>query len=89
MKPADFEKVWQRAKGEIRMMFGKLLEEDIPKIGNSFEKLVEAIHKRYGDAKDVAEEKVTHFLEKYREPAPEHPAPPRGPAAERGTTGAK
>jgi uncharacterized protein YjbJ (UPF0337 family) len=49
---------WQQAKGELKVNFGKLTDDDITRIGGERDKLVGRLQELYGISKEEAEQRV-------------------------------
>ncbi|MCA1766211.1 MAG: CsbD family protein [Desulfobulbaceae bacterium] len=52
---------WQQAKGNVRVQWGKLTDDDLEVIAGNRDKLVGKIQERYGIAKEEAEEQVKKY----------------------------
>ena len=53
---------WEQLKGEARVKWGKLTNDDIDQIEGQREKLVGKLRERYGLARDRAERDVDEWL---------------------------
>lgn len=53
---------WQQLKGEARIKWGKLTDDDLDQIEGQREKLVGKLRERYGLARDRAERDVDDWL---------------------------
>jgi uncharacterized protein YjbJ (UPF0337 family) len=53
---------WQQLKGEARVKWGKLTDDDMDQIEGQREKLVGKLRERYGLARDRAERDVDEWL---------------------------
>lgn len=49
---------WNQMKGRVREQWGKLTDDDLDKVGGSYERLVGKIQERYGVAKEKAKDMV-------------------------------
>jgi uncharacterized protein YjbJ (UPF0337 family) len=49
---------WQQAKGELKVQFGKLNDDDLTRIGGERDKLVGRLQELYGISKEEAETQV-------------------------------
>lgn len=56
---------WKQLKGQIKIWWGNLTDDDIAKIDGKRDKLVGALQERYGYGKERAEDEVTRRLEAY------------------------
>ena len=54
--------IWHQVKGEAKVQWSKLTDDDITRIDGEQEKLVGAIQQRYGYGKERASEEVDNFL---------------------------
>ena len=54
--------IWHQVKGEAKVQWSKLTDDDIARIDGEQEKLVGAIQQRYGYGKERAAEEVDNFL---------------------------
>ena len=53
---------WQQLKGEARIQWGKLTDDDLDQIQGNAEKLAGKLQERYGYAKDQAHKEVDDFI---------------------------
>jgi len=53
---------WQQLKGEARIQWGKLTDDDLDQIQGNAEKLAGKLQERYGYAKDEAHKEVDDFI---------------------------
>ena len=53
---------WQQLKGEARIQWGKLTDDDLDQIQGNAEKLAGKLQERYGYAKDQAQKEVDDFI---------------------------
>lgn len=56
---------WKNLRGQAKEQWGKLTDDDLDQIDGKFDQLVGSIQKRYGIAREEAEEQVDHFLHEY------------------------
>jgi uncharacterized protein YjbJ (UPF0337 family) len=57
---------WNQLKGEARIHWGKLTDDDWNQIAGQRDKLVGKLQERYGIAREEAEQQVNKFMEKVR-----------------------
>ena len=57
---------WNQLKGQLKIWWGNLTDDDIAKIDGQRDKLVGALQERYGYAKERAEQEVTRHLDEYQ-----------------------
>lgn len=61
MNKDTLEGKWHEIKGKIKTKWGKLTDDDIAQVNGKREELLGKIQKRYGYAKDKAEEELSSF----------------------------
>jgi uncharacterized protein YjbJ (UPF0337 family) len=52
---------WRQLKGEAKVKWGRLTDDEIDQVDGNAEKLVGLIQERYGYARDRAEKEVSEF----------------------------
>ncbi|KIH76685.1 Uncharacterized conserved protein YjbJ, UPF0337 family [Geoalkalibacter ferrihydriticus] len=52
---------WNQLKGEIKIQWGKLTDDDLDRIEGNRDKLVGKIQERYGKTKEEAEREVDKY----------------------------
>ena len=53
---------WKEIKGEAKQKWGKLTDDDLAQVGGKEEQLLGLLQKRYGYAKEKAEEEYKGFM---------------------------
>ena len=53
---------WQQLKGEARIQWGRLTDDDLDQIQGNAEKLAGKLQERYGYAQEQANKEVDEFL---------------------------
>lgn len=53
---------WQQLKGEARIQWGRLTDDDLDQIQGNAEKLAGKLQERYGYAQEQAKNEVDEFL---------------------------
>ncbi len=53
---------WQQLKGEARVQWAKLTDDDLEQIEGNSEKMVGKLQERYGYARDEAQRELDNFL---------------------------
>jgi uncharacterized protein YjbJ (UPF0337 family) len=53
---------WQQMKGEAKIQWGKLTDDDLMSIGGQKDKLIGKVQERYGYAKEEAQRRVDEWL---------------------------
>ena len=51
-----FEGKWKQIRGQARIWWGKLTDDDVEKVGGNYEKLIGVLQEKYGYTKEQAEE---------------------------------
>ena len=57
-----FQGKWKQLKGEARVKWGKLTDDDFDQIEGNAEKLIGKVQERYGIARDQASRDVDNWL---------------------------
>ena len=52
---------WKIMKGKVKEKWGKLTDDDITEINGKKEQLIGKLQKKYGYAKDMAEDKINEW----------------------------
>ena len=58
---------WKQFKGDIKVRWGKLTDDDLDVVDGRRDQLVGSIQKRYGIAKEQAEDQLDKYLESQKE----------------------
>ena len=58
---------WKEMKGEVKAKWGKLTDNDLTEIEGIEERLLGLLQKRYGYAREKAEEEYKRFMSRYGE----------------------
>lgn len=56
---------WNQLKGDMRVQWGKLTDDDMERIGGNKDKLVGTLQERYGWDKEHAEREADTFMSKH------------------------
>jgi uncharacterized protein YjbJ (UPF0337 family) len=56
---------WRQLKGEARVQWGKLTDDDLDQVEGQAEKLVGLVQERYGYDRQQAEQEVDSFVQRY------------------------
>lgn len=56
---------WKQMKGEARIMWGKLTDDDLDIAEGHADKLVGKVQERYGKTKEEAKREVDAFFDRY------------------------
>jgi uncharacterized protein YjbJ (UPF0337 family) len=65
------EGAWKQYKGQVKVKWGKLTDNDLDVINGKREQLVGRLQERYGIAKDAAELQTDEFLKQFAETEPQ------------------
>ena len=68
MNRDQLEGKWKQIKGEAKVQWGKLTDDDLDQVNGNSEKLIGKVQERYGYERAQAEKEVDSFLN--RQPAP-------------------
>lgn len=60
-----FKGEWNKIKGHVKEQWGKLTDDDITQINGKRDQLLGTLQKKYGYAKDKAEEDIKRFEHKF------------------------
>ncbi len=53
---------WKKIKGEVKVQWGKLTDDDLTQIEGESEKLIGSLQKRYGYSRDEAMKEYDNFM---------------------------
>jgi uncharacterized protein YjbJ (UPF0337 family) len=67
---------WKEIKGEVKEKWGKLTDDDLAQIEGKQDQLVGLLQKKYGYAKEKAQEEYEGFVTRYRTPPPSEKSKP-------------
>jgi uncharacterized protein YjbJ (UPF0337 family) len=57
---------WKEIKGEVKVKWGKLTDDDLTQVEGNTEKLLGLLQQKYGYAKDKAEQEYKDFISRYK-----------------------
>jgi len=57
---------WNQVKGEAKVQWGKLTDDDLTRADGHRDKLLGILQERYGHTKDEADRQLTDFNNKHR-----------------------
>jgi uncharacterized protein YjbJ (UPF0337 family) len=57
---------WKEIKGEVKVKWGKLTDDDLTQVEGNTEKLLGLLQQKYGYAKDKAEQEYKEFISRYK-----------------------
>jgi uncharacterized protein YjbJ (UPF0337 family) len=56
MNNAEFQGKWKQARGQAKVWWGKLTDDDLEKVGGHVDKFVGVMQEKYGYSRDKAEQ---------------------------------
>ena len=65
MNSTSLKGMWNQIKGEAKVQWGRLTDDDLDQVEGNAEKLMGKIQERYGYARDRAEREVSAFWNRY------------------------
>ena len=80
---------WKQMRGEVKMWWGKLTDDEIDRIGGEKDKLIGLIQEKYGYTREQAEQEIERRLQEYSDKASGAIAGMSAKAREFGATAAK
>jgi uncharacterized protein YjbJ (UPF0337 family) len=60
-----FEGKWKQIRGEAKVWWGKLTDDDLDQTAGEFEKFVVVLQERYGYSREQAEEEIEKRVNEY------------------------
>jgi len=60
-----FEGKWKQIRGEAKVWWGKLTDDDLDQTAGEFEKFVGVLQERYGYSREQAEEEIEKRVNEY------------------------
>jgi uncharacterized protein YjbJ (UPF0337 family) len=57
---------WNQLKGEAKIHWGKLTDDELEEIEGNYDKIVGKLQERYGYGKDKAKKEADNFFKKYQ-----------------------
>jgi uncharacterized protein YjbJ (UPF0337 family) len=57
---------WKEIKGEVKVKWGKLTDDDLAQVEGNTEKLLGLLQQKYGYAKDKADQEYKDFIGRYK-----------------------
>ena len=60
-----FEGKWKQVRGEARVWWGKLTDDDLDKVAGQLDKFVGVLQEKYGYSREQAEEEIETRVNEY------------------------
>ena len=60
-----FEGKWKQVRGEARVWWGKLTDDDLDKVGGQFDVFAGLLQEKYGYSREQAEEEIEKRVNEY------------------------
>lgn len=60
-----FEGKWKQMRGEAKVWWGKLTDDDLDKVGGQFEVFAGLLQEKYGYSREQAEEEIEQKMNEY------------------------
>ena len=60
-----FEGKWKQLRGEAKVWWGKLTDDDLDKVEGEYDKFVGVLQERYGYSREQAEEEIEERVNEY------------------------
>ena len=60
-----FEGKWKQVRGEAKVWWGKLTDDDLDKVAGEFDKFVGVLQERYGYSREQAELEIEKRVNEY------------------------
>jgi uncharacterized protein YjbJ (UPF0337 family) len=60
-----FEGKWKQVRGEAKVWWGKLTDDDLDKVAGQFDVFVGLVQERYGYSREQAEEEIEKQMNEY------------------------
>ena len=54
---------WKQVRGEVKSWWGRLTNDDLDRIGGSFDRLAGILQERYGYSKEEAQRNIADFMD--------------------------
>ena len=60
-----FEGKWKQVRGETKLWWGKLTDDDLDKVGGQFDVFAGLLQEKYGYSREQAEEEIEQKMNEY------------------------
>ncbi|HSL43731.1 MAG TPA: CsbD family protein [Anaerolineales bacterium] len=60
-----FEGKWKQVRGEAKLWWGKLTDDDLDKVGGQFDVFAGLLQEKYGYSREQAEEEIEKQMNEY------------------------
>ena len=65
MNKDEFDGRWKQIRGQARMWWGKLTDDDLEQVGGKFEKIIGLLQEKYGYTRKQAEKEFKHRVAEF------------------------
>jgi len=65
MNNDEFEGKWKQVRGEAKVWWGKLTDDDLEQVGGKFDKFVGLVQEKYGYTREQVEKEFDSKMAKY------------------------
>jgi len=70
MNRDQFKGAWNQFKGELKMQWGKLTDDDLKQIEGDYDKFLGTVQRRYGDQKEEVNKWLDTWFQDYEKTEP-------------------
>ncbi len=65
MNKDEFEGKWKQVRGEAKVWWGKLTDDDLEKVGGKYDKFIGLIQEKYGYTREKAEQEYNKRMDEH------------------------
>jgi len=59
---------WRQMRGQVKVTWGKLTDDDLEQVGGKFDKFISLLQAKYGYTRERAEEEISRQLAEHEGP---------------------